>query len=299
MNAPSPVPCHHRAADLQAALAPLRLAGPSVGFVPTMGALHAGHLALVDAALARCAVVVVSIFVNPTQFGPNEDFDRYPRTLEADLEALAGRSGVQVYAPAADDLYPDGSEVLFRLPRLGSILCGAFRPGHFEGVAQVVAKLVQRVRPDVLVLGQKDYQQTVVIGRLLAEYFWPVALVVAPTVREADGLALSSRNRYLTPSERALAPMLHDCLLEVQAGLAAQPEVAFWQQHVALRLAVARDFRLEYFEIREPSRLLALERVEAGTAAVALIAAWLGQTRLIDNVRLDGVLAGALDPRPC
>jgi pantoate--beta-alanine ligase len=289
MNAPSPVPCHHRAADLQAALAPLRLAGQSVGFVPTMGALHAGHLALVDAALARCAVVVVSIFVNPTQFGPNEDYDRYPRTLEADLEALAGRSGVLVYAPAADDLYPDGSEVLFRLPRLGAILCGAFRPGHFEGVAQVVAKLLNQVRPDVLVLGQKDYQQTVVIGRLLAEYFWPIELVVAPTVREADGLALSSRNRYLTPSERALAPMLHQCLLEVQAGVATQPDVAFWQRHVALRLADAPEFRLEYFKICEASRLLPLECVEAGTAAVALIAAWLGQTRLIDNVRLDGV----------
>ncbi len=279
-------PLHTTAEALQAALEPLRQAGQSIAFVPTMGALHAGHLALVEAAQARCSVVVVSIFVNPTQFGPNEDFGRYPRTLEADLAALAGRTGVQVYAPEAADLYPDESEVLFRLPRLGSILCGAFRPGHFEGVVQVVAKLVQRVRPAVLVMGQKDYQQTVVIRRLLTEYFWPVELVVVPTVREADGLAFSSRNRYLDASERALAPMLYECLQEVRAGIAAQPDVAYWQQHVALRLAVAKDFRLEYFEIREASRLLPLERVEAGTPAVALIAAWLFRTRLIDNVLL-------------
>jgi len=286
MNAPNLAPCHHRAADLQEALNPLRQAGQTVGFVPTMGALHEGHLTLADAALKKHAAVVVSVFVNPTQFGPNEDFDRYPRTLEADRAALASRKGVLVYAPEASEIYPDGSEVFFSLPRLADMLCGAFRPGHFEGVAQVVAKLFNLVRPDEAFFGQKDYQQTVVIRRMVEEYFFPLRLSVEPTVREADGLALSSRNRYLSPEERALAPLLHACLSEVKEGIRSQPEVAWWTEHARKRLTAEPAFRLEYFEIREAARLLPLDRVEAGQPAVALIAAWLGRTRLIDNLTL-------------
>ena len=185
-----------------------RTAGHSIALVPTMGKLHAGHLALVDAARARAGFVVVSIFVNPLQFGPNEDFAAYPRTLAADMEALTGRGADLVFTPSVAELYPDGTELAtrVRVAGLSEILCGASRPGHFDGVTTVVAKLFHVVGPDLAVFGQKDFQQLALIRRMVRDLSMAVEVLGVPTARAADGLALSSRNGYLTEEQRARAP---------------------------------------------------------------------------------------------
>ena len=273
------------AAALRRALAAGR---GTVGLVPTMGALHAGHLSLVRRARREHRQVVVSIFVNPTQFGPHEDFSRYPRTLAADRALLAAAGPALVYAPAAADVYPAGFASTVRVGgSLGSVLEAAWRPGHFDGVATVVARLFQLLRPDQAYFGLKDYQQFQVIRRMAADLALPVRLTGCPTVREAGGLALSSRNRYLSPAQRAQAGVLQRAL---QAGraLAARGEKSGARiQAAGLALLRAQPgLRVQYFSLADASSLAPLERLEG--PARLLVAARLGSTRLIDNIAIKG-----------
>ncbi len=261
-------------------------AGP-VRFVPTMGNLHDGHIALVDAAREAGGRVLVSIFVNPTQFGPGEDFERYPRTVEDDLARLADRCDA-VWLPTIDDLYPLGPDAGFsvRVPEsLGGILCGAHRPGHFDGVANVVLRLFQRVRPHAAVFGEKDYQQLTILRRMVEDFGLGIEMIGRPTVREADGLAMSSRNRYLTGSERAVAPRLHATLLDLARQAEALPEDAPAGTFAALAESGRErldgsGFDTEYVEFRDARSL----GPPAGHPLRLLAAARLGGARLIDNV---------------
>jgi len=270
--------------ELRARLESWRREGLRVGFVPTMGNLHAGHLDLVRAAAARTDRVVVSIFVNPLQFGPGEDFASYPRTLAEDLERLAGEHCDLVFAPGEETMYPHGRDGTTRVevPGLSGILCGASRPGHFSGVATVVSKLFNLVQPHLATFGEKDFQQLAVIRRMAIELCFPVEILGVPTRREADGLAMSSRNRYLGPEERATAPALYATLQAVAQGLAAGR-----RDFVALQQAGMDNIRSaglgpEYLEIR---RRDGLERPEPGDRQlVVLAAARLGRARLIDNL---------------
>jgi len=258
-----------------------RAAGRRVGLVPTMGALHAGHAALLERARAECEAVVLSIFVNPRQFGPGEDLDAYPRTLEADL-GLAAAAGVDVvFAPDAAEVYPDGFQTTVRVGALADRLCGLTRPGHFDGVTTVVCRLFGLVRPTRAYFGRKDYQQAVVIRRMVGDLALEPEVVVCPTVREADGLALSSRNRYLTPDERRRARALPDALAEGQRRFAAgetDPEGVLAAMRAVLREGAER---IDYVAACDPDTLEPVRRLAAGT--VLLVAAWVGPARLIDN----------------
>lgn len=271
-------------ADLRETLASFRALGERIALVPTMGNLHAGHYALVDLARRHADRVVVSVFVNPTQFGPAEDFSRYPRTLAADSEGLGNRGCDLLFAPEVDTLYPFGiaDTVSVQVPRLGDQLCGQARPGHFVGVATVVTKLFNAVAPEVSVFGQKDYQQLLLIRRLVADLCLPIEILMAPTVREADGLALSSRNQYLDPADRALAPGLYRSLLRMQATLRAGRSVAEVEAQAFSELS-AQGFSVDYAVLRRASDLGPAELAE-GQGLVALLAARLGTTRLIDNL---------------
>ena len=249
-------------------------------FVPTMGALHAGHAALLDAAAAAGGTVVVSVFVNPTQFGPGEDLDAYPRTFDADL-ALCGEHGAGVvFAPTAGEMYPDGSATTVRVAGpLTEVLEAAHRPGHFDGVTTVVAKLLNLVRPDAAVFGEKDFQQLAVVRRMAADLNLPCAIESAPTVREPDGLALSSRNRYLSADDRAAAAALPAALSAARDALAAGEAPAEVERAAADRLAAA-GFAVDYVAVRDPDTL----GDPTGPELRVLAAAKIGGTRLIDNV---------------
>lgn len=263
----------------------------TVGFVPTMGALHEGHAELIRAASRECDQVVVSIYVNPTQFGPKEDLAKYPRTFEADL-ALCRSIGVAVvFAPTDEVMYPAGKEsiTIVRVPELTTILEGASRPGHFDGVATVVTKLFGIVMPDAAYFGRKDYQQWLVIRRMTDDLNLPVRLVRVDTVREPDGLALSSRNRYLDKPQRAaalaLSRALHAAQVAVQRGttLAADLETCMTDS-----VSLHPEIQLDYARVLDPDNLSMIERVDKSRpdSAVALIAARVGATRLIDNCLL-------------
>jgi pantoate--beta-alanine ligase len=254
------------------------LAGP-VALVPTMGALHEGHRMLVRAARERAASVVVSVFVNPTQFGPGEDFDRYPRTWDADLAALAEEGADLVFHPGVDDVYPAGAlGVTVQPGPVGGILEGAIRPGHFAGVLTVVAKLVGLVRPDVALFGEKDYQQLTLIRAMARELALGVEVIGVPTVREADGLALSSRNRYLAPDQRSAATAISAAL---RAGADAGTDGAAAVLAAARAvLAAEPDIVPDYLELTDPD----LGPAPAVGAARLLVAARAGTTRLLDNV---------------
>jgi len=255
--------------SLQQALLALAQEGKTVAFVPTMGALHSGHASLIAQGREVADAVVVSIFVNPTQFGEGEDFDKYPRTLTADVQAARAAGASIVYAPSVDDMYPQGFSTTVSAGEMGKILCGKFRAGHFDGVATVVTKLLLRVMPHFAIFGLKDYQQFCVINRVVADLDIPVEIVGAEIVREADGLALSSRNRYLSEDERKIAPMLYKTITNVVENLPQTgAEEAINQGISALTQA---GFKVDYLEIFE-------ERL--------LVAAWLGSTRLIDNVEI-------------
>ena len=275
------VPRFTELAALRAAVSAWRGAGERVMLVPTMGALHRGHCALIAAARTLGDRVVASIFVNPTQFGPNEDFSRYPRDLEADLGLLAGAGADAAWTPETATLYPPGFSTRIAVEGLADGLCGAVRPGHFSGVATVVVKLLNQVRPDVALFGEKDFQQLQVIRRVVADLDLTVAIHGVPTIREADGLALSSRNRYLTPDERATAPRLHAVLTDtaaaVRGGAAAGAPIARGREALA-----AAGFAVQYLALCDAETLAPVER-PAGPARV-LAAAMLGRTRLIDNV---------------
>jgi pantoate--beta-alanine ligase len=247
-----------------------------------MGALHAGHLALIAAARKRCDRVIASVFVNPRQFGPNEDFKRYPRDLAADRRLLAAAGADLIFAPTLDAMYPEGFATVVSVDALASDLDGRFRPGHFAGVATVVTKLLVLVEPDAAVFGEKDYQQLVLVRRLVRDLDLPVAIVGVPTVREPDGLALSSRNAYLSPTERRIAPALRRVLAE--AAREAAGNFALWPEigAQAIRDIRTRGFdRVDYVELRDADTL---GRADPKRRARILAAAWLGATRLIDNV---------------
>lgn len=258
--------------------------GASIGFVPTMGALHAGHAALIARAARECGAVVVSIFVNPLQFDREDDLARYPRTLDADLELCRSLNAGVVFAPTAAEMYPVPPACAIDVGRLDDHLCGRHRPGHFRGAATVVMKLLQIVSADVAYFGEKDAQQLAVVRRMVKDFNVPVRIVGVPTVRERDGLALSSRNVRLDPAERRLAPALYAALRhaesQVAAGVADAREI---RRQAAARIPADECLRLEYLELVDPDEFQPVDVV--GDAVVAAGAVWVGSTRLIDNVR--------------
>lgn len=266
----------------------------TVGFVPTMGALHEGHARLMEACRAGSDYAVASIFVNPTQFGPGEDFGRYPRTPEADLEVCRAAGIDLVFAPEAGSIYKPGHDTFVEVGRLGSILEGASRPGHFRGVATVVLKLFHIVRPDRAWFGLKDYQQVAVLRRMASDFDLDVEIVAAETFREPDGLAMSSRNRYLDPGQRIAARALSAALRDA-AALAGSGERDARAIRRAMRERIAAEpaAELDYAEVADAETLEPLERLEPGRRAVALIAARVGPARLIDNALLP---PGGSDP---
>jgi pantoate--beta-alanine ligase len=272
--------------ELRAGLDALRADAGTVAFVPTMGALHAGHASLVARARAEAGAAVLSVFVNPLQFGPAEDLEAYPRDLERDARLAGAWGAALVFAPAARDLLPRRPEVTVDPGPLGTRLEGAARPGHFRGVLTIVAKLLHLVRPEVAVFGQKDLQQAVLVRRMAADLDFPVRIVVAPTVREPDGLALSSRNAYLSPSERAAAPAL---IRSLRAGeravLAGERRAREVRRAVLEALAGEPALRLDYAAVLRVDDLAEVETVE-GLVALA-VAARLGKTRLLDNLLVD------------
>jgi len=269
--------------ELRATVAAWRREGLRVGLVPTMGALHDGHLALMRHALARADRVVASVFVNPTQFGPGEDLDRYPRDEPGDLARLA-EVGVQLaWLPPVEAMYPPGDRTRVTVEGLGDGLEAVARPHFFRGVATVVAKLLNQVQPDLAVFGEKDYQQLLVVRRLARDLAIPAEILAHPTVREPDGLAMSSRNRSLTPAERAVAPALHRVLAEAAQTLADGRLAAEALATGTCRLLAAGFARVDYLELRDAEDLAPLDRV-AGRPARLLAAAPLSGTRLIDNV---------------
>ncbi|WP_036142725.1 pantoate--beta-alanine ligase [Luteibacter sp. 9135] len=275
------------AAALRATVRGWRSAGQNVGFVPTMGNLHAGHHSLLKLARARADRVVASVFVNPTQFGPGEDFERYPRTLAQDQAGLAEAGCDVLFAPDVSTLYPfgAGASVSIHVPVITDTLEGAHRPGHFDGVATVVAKLFSLVQPDLAVFGQKDFQQLKVIERMVADLSLSVKVMAAPTLRDDDGLALSSRNQYLSPQERARAPQIHATLVQMKDLFAQGHSWQALEQAASARLERA-GFVPDYVAIRRADDL-AEPAPEQREGLVALVAARLGGTRLIDNLALD------------
>jgi pantoate--beta-alanine ligase len=259
-----------------------------VGFVPTMGYLHAGHMSLVARAKAECATVGASIFVNPTQFGPNEDLSRYPRDMPRDLGLLEAAGVDFVFAPEPAEMYPPGFDLSIAVGGVTGVLEGAVRPGHFAGVATVVAKLFNIIQPTRAYFGQKDAQQSVVIRKLVRDLNIPVEVVVAPTVREADGLALSSRNSYLTPEQRVVAPVIFRALSEAKRRFdAGERDAGVLRDATRDTIAAEPQMRLDYVSAADPLTLRELETVER--QALVSVAVRLGATRLIDNLILGGI----------
>lgn len=284
MNAPARPLVLHRPHEMTAWSAAARARGDRIVFVPTMGALHAGHVALLEEGRRRGQALVLSVFVNPTQFGPQEDLAKYPRTLPQDL-ALAAGAGVDVaFVPEAADMYPAGYQTFVEVRGLSQGLCGERRPGHFVGVATVVAKLFLIVRPDLALFGEKDFQQLAVVRQMSVDLNLGVEVVGSPTVRELDGLAMSSRNAYLSPPDRARAAVLHRALQGARAAVASgERRVQALVDQATATIAPEVD-RIDYVEIRESERLEPLETVDR--PAVMLVAVFVGKTRLIDNLRL-------------
>lgn len=287
-------------ADLRALLKPLRVEGKRIGFVPTMGFLHEGHGALIRQSAARCDATVVSIFVNPTQFGPSEDLACYPRDLERDQNLCLEADTTVLFLPEVAEIYPTGFQTHVEPGRLAEPLCGRFRPGHFRGVATVVAKLFNIVQPDLAFFGQKDFQQTVVIRRMARDLNLPVDVVVVPTIRETDGLALSSRNTHLDEDARRRALCLSQGLLAAKAAFDAGERGAATLLEIA-RGPLAGVDSLQYLELVDVQNLEPLQGPVDRTAALC-VAAYVGSTRLIDNVvlapsLLDATLNVSLSPQ--
>jgi pantoate--beta-alanine ligase len=261
-----------------------KMAQKTIGFVPTMGALHQGHLALTDHASKHCDHTVVSIFVNPTQFGPNEDFHRYPRNTAQDLALCENQQVSAVFLPDVKVLYPDKSYITFTIHTLNAYLCGPSRPGHFEGVVQIVNKLFNIVQPDFAILGQKDYQQFKIIEHFTISSNQSVQLLLCPTVRESDGLALSSRNAYLSEAERKRAPMIYACLLELRDLIRSGASISASKQQIISKLE-HNGFKVDYVDIVSERNLQPIN--EFNDTLVLAIAAYLGKTRLIDNLLIE------------
>jgi pantoate--beta-alanine ligase len=257
-----------------------------IAFVPTMGALHAGHLSLVRKANQMGQVTVVSVFVNPTQFGPSEDFERYPRDLGHDVDLLKELDVDYVFAPDPADMFPGGYGSYLYNETMSDRFCGRSRPGHFRGVLTVVAKLFNLVRPDFAIFGQKDFQQAALIKRMVLDLNLLTEIVLCPTVRESDGLALSSRNAFLKPEERQAALVLHRALTEAEARVAdGEDDPDKLASAMRETIAAEPQARLDYAEVADAATLEPLDRLDR--KAVALVAAWVGATRLIDNTLLE------------
>ncbi len=268
--------------DLAVVVCQAKQAGQRIGLVPTMGALHAGHLSLAEASCQECDVTIVTIFVNPTQFGPDEDLTRYPRDLAHDFKLLEPLGVDIVFAPSVETMYPAGHETRVELGELGSVLEGACRPGHFSGVATVVLKLFHLVPADVAYFGHKDYQQTLVVRQMVRDLNVPIEIRVCPIVRAADGLALSSRNTYLSPDEHRQALGLSQSLqLAADLVAAGETDAARLEQQMRAHLAKVGGIVLEYIALLKSGTVTPVDRIEQET--VVAIAARVGQTRLIDN----------------
>jgi pantoate--beta-alanine ligase len=274
-----------RIADLRETVTRWRLARESIAFVPTMGNLHMGHASLMSAAHLHGRRVISSIFVNPMQFGPSEDFSAYPRTPDDDSNLLGAYGVDALFHPTVDEMYPAGSvgSTVVDVPGLTDILCGVVRPGHFQGVATVVVKLLCLVQPDVAIFGEKDFQQLTVIRRVVDDLNLPVKIVGAPTVRGEDGLALSSRNRYLSPGERAAAPAMYRALDRARRKLEAGDTDYAGMQAEGLEALAQAGFRPDYFEVRTADRLAVPTQDDVNI--VVLAAGRIGKARLIDNIQ--------------
>jgi len=263
-----------------------RTEGKSVGLVPTMGALHQGHISLIEEAAKKTDFVVVSIFVNPTQFGPKEDFKKYPRPLQNDLKLCRRADADVVFAPSAKEMYPQENLTWVSVKKLSEPLCGRSRPGHFRGVITVCSKLFNIVQPDVAFFGQKDAQQTVVIKQMVADLNIPLKIVVCPTVRQSDGLALSSRNQYLSPRERRDAACLYrslqKCRQMVADGIKETKRIVAQMRKI---ITAAASAKIEYIEIVDAKTLQPIKKVDRPT--LVALAVRIGQTRLIDNILID------------
>jgi pantoate--beta-alanine ligase len=281
-----PPPVVSELPQLRGLVADLRRAGKRLGLVPTMGALHAGHISLVRASVAECDATLVTIFVNPTQFGPHEDFARYPRDLSADLQLLAGERATAVFAPATDDMYPAGASTSIEPPHVAGPLEGVCRPGHFRGVATVVLKLFQLIPADVAYFGQKDFQQCRVIEQMAADLNVPIEIRRCPIVRDEDGLALSSRNQYLSRDERARAVAISRCLAAGRERiLAGERGATVIRSAMNEILAASGITRTDYVAVADPVTLRDQDRIEL--PVMLLVAAHVGRTRLIDNCLVD------------
>lgn len=268
--------------SLREILSQVRKANNKIALVPTMGNLHAGHLSLVNQVQARADYVVVSIFVNPTQFVEGEDFDSYPRTLESDLEQCENLNVDLVFMPDMNEIYPDGNIITAEVtvPELDSIYCGKYRPGHFKGVATIVTKLLNIVQPDLAIFGEKDYQQLLVIRSLVENLCLPTEIMGSPTVREEDGLAMSSRNQYLTEAERKQASLLHKCLGQMASAIKNGESDYEKLEKDAISSLKEAGFKPDYLSICDSMTL----KEPKNQRLVIIAAAWLGKARLIDNV---------------
>jgi pantoate--beta-alanine ligase len=271
-------------AELRAFTEASRQAGRRLGLVPTMGALHAGHLQLVQAAATACDDVVASIFVNPTQFNNPDDLRLYPRLPEQDTALLASAGCTVLFMPTVEEMYPQPTVLRFDFGALEQVMEGAHRPGHFNGVATVVGKLFHMARPHAAYFGQKDFQQVAIVRQLIADLAFDLELVVYPTVREADGLAMSSRNRRLSPKARAVAPLLHQVLAQAASQVQQGVAPAQVQAQALASLAAEPQFTPEYFEVADAQTLQPVLAYEASRSVVLCVAAHLGGVRLIDNI---------------
>ncbi len=276
--------------DLQTLLQQWRVQGQRIALVTTMGNLHAGHLALIDTARQHADKVVTSIYVNPLQFGPNEDFTTYPRTLETDIAQLKQHPCDALFLPSDNEIYPRGKKAHSQIyvPQLGEILCGADRPGFFQGIATIVTKLFGIVKPDVAIFGEKDFQQLMLIKRLVRDFYFPIEIIGAPIQREIDGLAMSSRNQYLSAAERQIAPQLYQQLCELRGAiLSGSGAIAPLLIQSKIKLEQL-GFRITYLTVRKISDLCQMvdNAEQASDNSILLAAGYLGKTRLIDNIKL-------------
>lgn len=280
----------HSATALQELLDQKRSSGNKIGFVPTMGALHEGHLSLIDLAKEKAQVIVVSVFVNPLQFGPKEDFDKYPRTLPQDAELLEKHNVHYLYAPNVEDIYPNGPEITQRAGVVGSTFEGASRPGHFDGMLTVVNRLMELVQPDAVVFGEKDAQQVFIVKKLIGARFRDCDFIEGPTLREANGLAMSSRNRYLTTEERQDAENIYEHLTQIREELEAGAKVSETLTKHSTGIETNAKAKLEYLAVIDPQLFRPVNDDYRGPAKI-IVAAKVGEVRLIDNLNVKAINA--------
>ncbi len=270
--------------DMQSYVRKCKLDGKTIGFVPTMGYLHEGHLSLVRIARKRCDILVVSIFVNPTQFGPGEDFDKYPRDFGRDKKLCEQENVDIIFAPSVEEMYPKDSVTYVDMAgEMTNVLCGKYRPGHFRGVMTVVSKLFNIVQPDIAVFGRKDGQQLAVIRRMVSDLNFPIEIIGGETVRESDGLAMSSRNKYLTEEQRKSAPALYKSLLLAKTMIEnGETDSSKIVERMRDYISNSGDFKIQYIEIVDADTLTPVDKIR--NKVMIALAAFLGETRLIDNI---------------